>query len=262
MPLVIGPSPGPAGAAGAPGPANLLGGTYAARPAAGTASRIYVVQDGPIPITWDDGANWRPVLPAAAGLGMQPSAAASWTLLQTAANFSVADDNGAVKLVGTARVAPGNEDTGIIVKAAPATPYDIQAAFVPNLDSNLTARLGLVLYETASTKCVQLSIYCSGATGLVSTRRLGRYGRTGLTGAPAALTEQSGMGAFGNLWFVRVTDDGVNRKFYYSIDGRTWQLFVSEARATGFTAAPDKIGFSVDAAGVAGTLELVHLVGL
>jgi hypothetical protein len=68
-------------------------GTYASRPAAGTAGATYRPSD-----SWtgfvDDGAAWRPLIQGVAGV--QPPAASTFTALNASATSALTDDNGSL----------------------------------------------------------------------------------------------------------------------------------------------------------------------
>lgn len=172
---------------------------------------------------------------------------------------SAATQGGGIVLV----TAPSAVGTSFRVryKAIPTTPYTVTAGFLHNLVpapgtlSNLAA-IGLILYEVASTKGVVAmgsnfdfangnqppSFVVHGFSNPTTATTLYAQKKQGVdwpNGADPGLLSAP----FGGLIWLRIVDDGTNVSFYYSFDRINWTLLITQTRVTGFTTAPDSLGF-------------------
>lgn len=121
------------------------------------------------------------------------------------------------------------------VKTAPATPYTITSAILPGLWANAGFRTGLCFRDSGSGKFVSFEFSMFGTKNIEVNQfnSATSYSATPFTGLPWAANNAV-------LW-VRIKDDGTNRKYYVSGNGETWMELYSETRTTFITA--DQVGF-------------------
>lgn len=122
-------------------------------------------------------------------------------------------------------------------KAAPVTPYYIVMAFIPNMRNSNNARMGFTFRQSSDGKLRGFSLKNSG------------WELTTMTN-PTTFSVANGLTSFnfffdnGAIHWIQVTDDGVDRKGWWSNDGQLWAPAFSEGRTSVLTA--DGVGFYVD----------------
>jgi len=176
------------------------------------------------------GSAWIPWGPVYSFTDPTVSGPTTW-VNQGSATVSTA--NGAIVLTMPA----GNAafDYHIRVKTAPATPYVITAAILPGLWNNASFRSGLLFRESGSGKFSSFEFATSGAKNVEVNEFASptSYSSTPFSGLPWA--------ANGTVIWMRIADDGTNRKYSLSSNGQTWMQLYSETRTTYITA--DQVGF-------------------
>lgn len=220
---------------------------FSARPAASTAGLLFFPTNA-LTIERDTGsawASWGPTWP----LVQPPASGWSWVNQDSAAVDETLDH---FYLEYTATSATAGDNVALRCRTAPATPYTITAAFIPN-NLRTTSGAGVYMYEglafreTATSKLeswfVVTNPFASGGLWLsVSTW-------TSATALSAELARYYSAGK--QIWWLRINADGTNLKYYLSSDGVHFHLYISRAKATFFTTAPDQVCYAVgDAAGV------------
>src|SRR3990170_3103366 len=130
------------------------------------------------------------------------------------------------------------------IKSAPATPYTITAAFLQMRPEVDFAACGLLFRQSSDGKLVTGAlIWDSTLTGSGdSAIRAVKY--TNPTTFSANYTNTLPVSP-GNLVFIRIADDGVNRITSYSADGQHWTTVHSVGRTDFLTA--DQVGFFCNA---------------
>jgi hypothetical protein len=123
-------------------------------------------------------------------------------------------------------------------KAAPATPYTLTAALFGNMLSANFQDGGLCLRDATGGKFILFGFRRD--SGNIPLLVIQRYNSATSFSATAASLS---AGPPGGLWWLRVLDDGTNRKYSYSMDGYSFVQVLSETRVT-FTTT-DEIGFCV-----------------
>lgn len=123
-------------------------------------------------------------------------------------------------------------------KSAPATPYTITAAFLPSVVASNYQSCGLFFRESGSGK---LETWETNASTGSFQRVANRF--TDATTYSATAISIPDLRA-GGLCFLRIGDDGANRKAWVSADGQNWILLFTVARTTFLTA--NEVGFFVN----------------
>jgi hypothetical protein len=124
------------------GGSYLPPGTYASRPAAGTAGRIYYTTDGAIAYM-DNGSSWQPIIDGV--LGTQPPANSSWTQVAFATGTTSADSHGAVVLTNGSMGVEQIQNLQVS-GVAPGTAYTLTAelkSFIWTVSNNTNSNIGI-----------------------------------------------------------------------------------------------------------------------
>lgn len=146
---------------------------------------------------------------------------------------TVVQSGGVVYLSSTSAA---GENSRIRQFTAPSTPYKFAFALLPNPGTAANFRLGAQLAEVGTNKIISISLVEGPAVHVIK-----HNSATSFSSAPFQKT----VGALGGPAFFRVGADGTNVTFEYSFDGLNWQTALSEAKATFFTTAPDRVGIII-----------------
>jgi hypothetical protein len=171
--------------------------------------------------------------------GYAPLAANFPTLVHggAAQDVTLADDSNVGLTLDSGAFASG-ENVRFALQAAPASTADwkVTARITPNLWPLNYNGIGLVLYESSSTKSV-ISGFWFNAGALFRVRRQTNSGFLSDTYAAQHLT--------GNepFWVrIRYVNSSATYFFDVSLDGKMWQSATSLTKSVLFTTAPDKVG--------------------
>lgn len=138
----------------------------------------------------------------------------------------------------------------VLKKSAPSTPYTVTARLKCLWYGNDFQEIGLCFRESSSGK-ITTWCFSPDSGGFF----LGQFGFTNPT------TYGSNNGFYQRVtsddYYLRIADDGTNRKLYYSRDGEHFIQAFSESRTNFLTA--DEVGFYIDP-GNSNKLLAVHLV--
>jgi hypothetical protein len=214
-------------------------------PAAGNAGKLYNTSDGNITY-FDNGTLWLPTGPVMRMT--QPPLASKFTVIQTGTNGTLLDDGGGLFFSALQRVASG-EDHMFAAQNNPAStgaPFTLTVGFIhlPGGKNGAggyfnTHITGIGLYNSSSTQLRTLCVLTGGTGAFTFQLR----GATGLTGTATATININGEPFIaGPMTWFRIKDDGVNRVWSISNDGRHFTSATNEVSTTGFSSAPDKIG--------------------
>jgi len=235
-------------------------GTFASRPATAPDGTVFLCTDGPVQFVRKGGA-WQPYHGSTALA--QPAAASNFTINQTSSNGTLTDDAGGLFFTALSRDV--GEDVIFATQTNPGgtgAAYTLTVGFIPNPGSrNGTAGwfnyhlTGIGLYNSSTTQIKALRVYTTG-TGEF---RLQLISKTGLLGSSSASIDY-GAYSFASasmVWF-RVQDDGVtNRTWSVSNDGKHFKALTIEARTTGFSSQPDRIGIYMNAWNADATMTIL-----
>ncbi len=224
--------------AGAPSAAYDV---FASRPAAGAAGRRFIASDGG-PDWVDTGSAWRPIVQGI--LGYQPRPASDFTVRSHGGiATTLADYKGGLKMV-FANSANAGEEVRIASRAAPSTPYRVEAHLRLLWSSRGTLLSGLGFRDSA-TGTVEL--FCAQAD-TTTTPKLARHRATASnTGTSptysfnAELVETWSIGMGDQVWLAITRDGSGNRGFEWSPDGEHWTVISELAVATNGFFTPDEI---------------------
>lgn len=163
----------------------------------------------------------------------------SWFNQQTSQYTQNPD--GSIWMEGYATSAACNLTT--LFKAAPATPYKLTVCFQPFMSGGNFAMSGIGWKDSITGKMSWFA-HCSH-TSYVADNLLGMWNinADNLT-VPNDYTQQQwpGISRMDRLW-LRIEDDGTNRKWYVSPNGINWVLFHTVTRLAHLT--PDQLMFGV-----------------
>jgi len=217
---------------------SIIRDTYANRPTAGVAGRLYLETDYGL-WAYDDGSNWNVfgrmwnfVPPIDSQFAWVNQQAATVTTTQDSIDlYSAGNMNG----------------VNIRKKAAPATPYTITAFAAFNLQptSFYSESIGLLWRNSTSGKFVTFGVNCgqnlffgSSQWNSPTNSNADYSGFVGINDTPFQFLWGTGS-------WIRITDDGTTRKGFLSNDGKNWMIFQSQTHTDFMT--PDEVGFYVNA---------------
>lgn len=218
---------------GLTGAVTITHGSYASLPPVGSnTGDLYVCTDAPYEFLWD-GSAWK-----ARAFGYEvevpPSSGWSWVNQGTAA---IDVSKGMHVLTAPAA---GGLNGRQRVRTAPSTPYVITAAFIPGILLTTGAPStfsGLIFRESSTGRSHIAAVVSPAGHGLYSSKF------TNPTTFSAHYTLLAGAPIFPSLMWMRISDDGTNRKCSYSWDGFSFQDYHSVARTDFLTA--DEVGFEL-----------------
>jgi hypothetical protein len=200
---------------------------YASRPAAGTEGRLFFPSNG-VAIERDSGSLWQPWGPAFP-LTAPIASDFTWVNQGTA---TITSGGGVIHL--NAPVESG-ENYRCLVKAAPATPYTLTAALIPN-QLGVNFHMWGIAWRNSGTGTID-SLNIAMVTTQPSCVELGRRQMNSPTSFSAVPTfTDTGNPA---PVFLRLRDDGTDRHFMYSRDGQNFLTLVTVTRTNFLT--PDQI---------------------
>jgi hypothetical protein len=166
-----------------------------------------------------------------------PLSVATWTQVNMT-NGSATDVPTGIALRGNP--SSGN-DTKILVRPTPATPYTVTAGFTPGLYPANFSAAGMCLRDSASGKLVEFLLRIStGALQLAILDYTDPF-----TFSVTELTISGAQFGSGTVW-LQIQDDGTNVSFLSSVDGANWSNLLTRTRTTFLTA--NQIGICVNSA--------------
>lgn len=200
---------------------NVTEGTYAGRPGSPTDGDVYLVTDAPALLHRDSGA-W------STWFGSQhctpfTGSGFTWTNQGSATVTAL----GPYSVLNVPQVAGTN--LRVYKKSAGGTPYTITAALVPTCLNDSANGLGLCFRESGSGKLETFGLHTDGSASYLAV-----FDWTDATTFSASVILS--LVPTRQVMYLRMTDDGTNRVYSYSMDGQTYNLFTTVPRTTFLTA--------------------------
>lgn len=236
--------------------------TYAGLPSSGlSAGDAYLVDADGLVYVWS-GTAW----PASGG-GFNMSGgstkpnkvpkASDFTTLG-ASSFTASDRKGRLYI----SVPSASTNPRCLLKTLPATPYTIDLGFSSligyNPPSSDAHAISIALSDGTKITSWSYAIFGSGTNPRFSVDRwnsTSSYQSTVFTGSDVSLAPCIGSLPF----FLRLTDDGTTRKFYFSYNGLDFKFLYSEAHTAFFTATKGGIEvYNMSSSGAAATVAVTH----
>lgn len=230
-------------------------GTYANRPAAGTAGRIAFITDSPISTWIDDGTAWRPLLNDV--LGIQTPAIAGFTTFNIGA-ATFADASGSLSITGVNDGAPPGALRGATIANAANTAYAelaVRLRTVGDTTANHFYSANVLLRETGTAKAYALVVFLDCNNHRVDLQLetwTNNTTRASATNKGAAVLDGNGP------LFLRVRRDATNLFAEVSRSRETWTQLDTRSIASTFTTAPDAAGFACNGINMVPTFSIVH----
>lgn len=171
--------------------------------------------------------------------GQVPTVAQFPTLVHGGAAYDVTLTNDSdVGLLLNSGPLSGSENTRFALHDAPASTADwtVTARITPNLWPDNHSGIGLVLYESSSTKSVLSGFWFNGGPQFLVRRQTSTAYLTNVY----ADDHVNGNRPFWTR--IRYVNASATYFFDVSIDGKLWQNATSVTKSTAFTSAPDKVG--------------------
>ena len=205
-----------------------------------------------------DGTTWHAIVNGSGVSSLTaPPVLSNWAWVNqggaTAADSSVIYI-GASQVTGITFTAPaaGSDNVRLLKKAAPSTPYTITLAYVASIVGANYFSTGFIWRESGSGELVIAGLKYDGGFKFDS------YKFNSPT-SPAASYVAAAVNWHGLVW-LRFTDDGTDRKTYYSGDGVNWLLLHTIGRTDFLTANEVGFGIHVNNGTYTAAMSLVHWV--
>lgn len=221
-------------------------GTFASRPAAGVAGRIYFATDAPI-VSHDNGSSWATYQIGTPPL-TAPPAVAGFTAINAGGRTTTSTDSfGGIKMV--AIDGANVSDYRLRKVTAPVVAYSLTVHLVASLPFNY-AFAGICWRNSTTGNCIVFGLITYTSTAFGGGDIFARYITADSNGASPAYTDSTTkildalppLGT-GGIW-LRLTDDlATTRTYEVSLDGINYLTLLSEARTTSIT--PDEIGLCI-----------------
>lgn len=209
-------------------------GLLSARPAAGTAGRVYLATDSPGCKFVDDGTAWRPLIDHDCVLGYEPPVASLWTACSgNAGSATITNISGTTAGGGLLLSSPANQPAGWYVTKTGAKTIEVFARINAGWSStpgNIAACV-IIFFAQSDEKQVRLASYSSNVfdTNLQNFTNITTWAANVSTG-----TELN----HGEVW-LRLVDDGTDILAYAKPRATSpWSLVGQEARGSFLTTTP------------------------
>jgi hypothetical protein len=125
----------------------------------------------------------------------------------------------------------------LLKKAAPSTPYSIVAAWLPSLFSSNSNECGVFWRSSSSGAFVAVRLVAGN-----NTIAIGKWNSASSYSADyVTITQAYQWEMFRSVVWVKMEDDGTNRKVHFSSDGQNWVQVHTVSRTDFITA--DEVGF-------------------
>lgn len=204
----------------------ILTNSYASRPAAGTAGRIFLPNNSYY-LERDNGTAWIPWGPI---FPMTPPVLGNFTWVNQG-EATAAVTNGGIYLY----TPKSGTNVRVLKKAAPARPYTITACYLSHIMASNYLACGLVFRQSSDGKLITFGNLHNNVFYLASVKWNSPTSWSADVFKLGALT--------GYLMFIRIADDDTNRICSWSADGQNWIVLHTVGRTDFMTA--DEVGFFV-----------------
>lgn len=220
-------------------------GADSSRPSASKAGRLYMDNDGPF-MYRDTGSVWGKFGPIWNVTPAPTFGGGTWTWINNATGSAVADTAAGLTIYTPgAGLSASGETFAYFAKSIPSTPYTIDIGFLQQVQttSGGFAGGGFVLHNSGGTKLIGfISRYDPSNGDVLDVRR--NNSPTSFNSETFILIHQ-----LCPFTWLRITDDGTTRGYYYSSDAITWKQHSTESHTNWIT--PDQIGLGIWSASAA-----------
>lgn len=233
---------------------SVLRGTWAARPAAGSSGRMYLLTDGGYDYLYDDGSTW---IPFRDGMQMVDPQLSTWawinqgtaTVSTTTAGITLASPAGAI-----------SDNIRMYMRSRPAVPYTITAAFTASYWDADYYQYGLLVRDTASSKFQLWNFMTRAFTFSANNHLFQLFGFSSFTTFSSAAPVQFAFQNRGveSVHWLRINDNGSSRHYSMSDDGHTWTQMWSEASTFFSTMNQVGVGFNQFTSARGYSMRLLH----
>lgn len=229
---------------GGSGGSSITQGTYASLPGTCTAGNAYYPTDSLIAfLRCGSGNAWSNFVPSLAGLVTPPVASNFTVVNQGTATFD--STRGGVRMSTLTGDAAFNVHA--LVKSAPSTPYHAIACLqAAELSGMTNSQAGMVFRESSSGKMITWAVFENAnenyvAFYLSSPTAFGGATPVNVSNIPTWASSPSSPASI----CYRIGDDGTNRTYDISVDGRiSWINMGSDSRTSNMTA--NQVGLMIN----------------
>lgn len=241
--------------------ANLRG-AYSALPSAGTTGRIYFCNDTDL-ILYDNGTSWDRVhigTGSSMGVTLTAPPSSGWTTSTLGSATITSSLDG--RLVTAPFVSGSNNWRTEYRTLSPTSNYTFTVYLEPSADTPTSGSFfdtGLILRNGTSGSFIHfgMSQYIDSTSGNCQWLVIAQKWTNATTFSADYFSSTSGkdVGRYPSaslfIRWLRIVDDGTNRKFQYSLNGVDWATIYSIGRTDFIT--PDQVGWGVDNNSISGT---------
>lgn len=228
-------------------------GTFASRPAAGQAGRLYMVTDGPLSF-YDDGAAWQPI--SVHSMFTSTPAVAGFTTIQAGGrSTTVADSKGGILMALTNGVS--GDDYRSIVKSTAGSSFTATAHLHPILQGANYSGAGIMIRASVDGMCQFFGVVWNGNVIQLMIRKE-TASNTSTSPTYTASTDLITLAAhpevtLGDGVWLRLNDNATTRTYSYSLDGQNWITVTTQLDSTSGNTTPDQAGMWIAQVATAGT---------
>lgn len=222
---------GPVPSTGSGGGDDVIRSSYGTRPAAGTAGTYWVATDTVLS-AYDDGAVWQEYY---GSIPLVNDGYPGTWVNQGSATIDTTLGGAILKYISEA-----SDQIRARVKTAPGTPYSVTIGFIPTMIGGSFPNVGVCWRESGSGKLVTVSIPHGQGAGLW----VAKWTNPTTFSADYLTLGVPTIPVIGPVVWVRLTDDGTNRKIAYSVDGVTFSEIHSVGNTDFITA--DQVGIYIN----------------
>jgi hypothetical protein len=215
------------GSGAASGSTNLYG-TCADRPATAASGTVYYASDGRA-IQVSDGARWHGFGPFARTTLPETTNGWVWGSRSQTPDIDVSVTCGEWALLST--VTNAFYINSFVTNLAP--PYTATARFVSSAIAAGTTYFGILQRESSGGKMVLQRVYSAWSANVISLTA---------PGTPAGGVSTTAFAVEGSDIWLRLSDNGTNRTYSMSNNGRHWMTYVTIASTSGTVVVSDQLG--------------------
>lgn len=206
--------------------------TFANRPAAGVAGRMFLPSDGGFAFR-DNGSSWD-MWPF--GLGPMNPNTADFTTWVNQSSYSIASNRGYNVISWTGTEFGSGENLGQRMKSLPGGNWTMTLVVLHNKAPGGSGNFGIVMRNSSNSRIIGHGIRPSNNT-------YNGWQWSDSTTFNTNIFNDNVVGIGGPLHMIRVSYDGTNYKFSQSCDFVNWHENRSVVAASSYIPAPDQIGY-------------------
>lgn len=215
-------------------------GLYSSRPTSAPTGSVYNPSDGPVSYVYT-GTAWAPIISGnVSGNEVAPSNTSPFSTVNGSSNATITVQGGCISMASITNNSSTQNIQGQEVAYTPTSGQSITGWF--QMFGGNTCAAGIYVRESSTGKLLPYGIDFNGPSNSQQNLFVGRY---------TNFTTYSGSNSFNDTIFggikqpfgLRISYNGTNYSYQYSIDGITWVTFGSESATAYLSTGGNKAGF-------------------